>query len=229
MILEVDITKKLKEFTLEIAFTLEKSEATESAVLGLMGSSGSGKSMSLKCIAGIARPDFGRIILDGRVLFDSVKGINIPPQKRHIGYLFQSYALFPNMSAAENICCGLEVRELSAADRHKELGELIQRFKLCGLENRYPRQLSGGQKQRVALARMLAARPRVLLLDEPFSALNVELKQELRLEMKAILEGYDGLALLVSHDKEEIEFLCGSYRRLEEGKFLGDAVLCKPM
>ena len=229
MILEVDITKKLKEFTLEIAFTLEKREATEPAVLGLMGSSGSGKSMTLKCIAGIARPDSGSIVLDGRVLFDSAKGINLPPQERHIGYLFQSYALFPNMSVAENICCGLEVRQLSAAERRKELGELVQKFQLCGLENRYPRQLSGGQKQRVALARMLAARPKVLLLDEPFSALDWELKQELRLEMQAILKAYEGLALLVSHDKEEIELLCGSYRRLEEGKFLGNEILCKPM
>jgi len=212
MLLEVDIRKQLKEFTLDVNFSIENS------TMGLMGSSGSGKSMTLKCIAGIERPDAGRIVLDGKVLFDSEKGINLPPQERRIGYLFQSYALFPNMSVEENILCGLDNKKASSEEKKLALENLVDKFELRGLEQRYPRQISGGQKQRVALARMLAAEPRVLLFDEPFSALDSDLKQELQQRLLQILKEHAGVAILVSHDAREVDFLAKYCRKIVKGE-----------
>lgn len=214
MLLEVKIRKKLKEFTLDVDFVVKD------AVLGLMGSSGSGKSMTLKCIAGIEEPDEGRIVLDGRVLFDSQQGISLKPQQRHIGYMFQSYALFPNMTVKQNILCGLEVRGLSASRQEQCLQELLTRFQLQAIAESYPRQISGGQKQRAALARMLGAAPQVILLDEPFSALDTGLKQELRQELQELLQERGGVTILVSHDKQEIELLSASHRKIEQGRFV---------
>lgn len=214
MLLEVKIRKKLKEFTLDVDFVVKD------AVLGLMGSSGSGKSMTLKCIAGIEEPDEGRIVLDGRVLFDSQQGISLKPQQRHIGYMFQSYALFPNMTVKQNILCGLEVRGLSASRQEQCLQELLTRFQLQAIAESYPRQISGGQKQRAALARMLGAAPQVILLDEPFSALDTGLKQELRQELQELLQERGGATILVSHDKQEIELLSASHRKIEQGRFV---------
>lgn len=211
MLLEAEITKQLKEFELRASFTLEQE------VLGIMGSSGSGKSMLLKCLAGIETPDSGRIVLNNRVLFDSQQKINLVPQQRSIGYLFQSYALFPNMSVQENILCGLRAKKLPEAACLAKAGELIERFRLQGLANRYPRQISGGQKQRTAVARLLAAEPQIILLDEPFSALDTKLKEELKTEMRDFLQEYDGAAILVSHDKSEIELLSSRHYRIVSG------------
>ena len=174
--LYVNIAKRLNQFDLHVEFNLE------AGVAGLMGASGSGKSMTLKCIAGVELPDRGKIVLDGKVLFDSEAKINLPPQKRNVGYLFQSYALFPNMNVVENIFCGLQAKGLNDAEASARAQVLIEKFKLQGLEKSYPRQLSGGQKQRVALARLLAADPEVILLDEPFSALDEDLKEDLQQE-----------------------------------------------
>lgn len=207
----VDITKKLHSFTLRADFTLAD------GILGLMGSSGSGKSMTLKCIAGIERPDFGYIELDGKVLFDSTKKIDLPPQQRHIGYLFQSYALFPNMSALDNVVCGFAATGIGQSEARRMGGKLLAKFRLQGLADRYPRQLSGGQRQRVALARMLAAAPQVLLLDEPFAALDEELKDELRPQLLGLLEEYSRPAILVSHDKGEISYFCQRQARIKQG------------
>ena len=168
MALEVDIEKKLGDFRLRAAFTCDK------GITGILGASGSGKSMTLKCIAGIERPDRGRIVLDGRVLFDSRQKINLKPQKRRVGYMFQNYALFPTMTVTQNIAAGQGI----SADRVREM---IERFHLKGLEGHYPSELSGGQQQRVALARIMAYRPDLILLDEPFSALDDNLKERLRL------------------------------------------------
>ena len=142
MALYVDIEKKCGDFLLKVKFTAEKE------VLGLLGASGCGKSMTLKCIAGIEKPDRGVIRLDDKVFFDSEKRIHLPVQKRRVGYLFQDYALFPNMTVLQNILCG-------AGDR-KKASEYVKRFFLEGKEQLYPAQLSGGQKQRTAMARMLA-------------------------------------------------------------------------
>ena len=169
--LGVEIKKKLKEFDLDISFSAGK------GCLGILGPSGCGKSMTLKSIAGIVTPDSGRIALQyakgeaagGRVLYDSALKINEKPQMRRVGYLFQNYALFPNMSVEENIAAGLKGMEKKKA----KVGEMIERFRLTGLEKRYPGQLSGGQQQRVALARILAYEPEALLLDEPFSAMDM--------------------------------------------------------
>ena len=160
--LYVNITKRLNQFDLRVELDLNN------GLTGLMGASGSGKSMTLKAIAGIEEPDSGRIVLDGKVLFDSEAKVNLPPQARKVGYLFQSYALFPNMNVLENILCGLQAKGLAEAEAKQKAQGLIEKFKLQGLEKAYPRQLSGGQKQRVALARLLAAEPEVILLDEPF-------------------------------------------------------------
>ncbi len=174
-LLKVNIQKELKEFDLDVSFELK------SRSLGILGPSGCGKSMTLKSIAGIVDPDKGIVSLSAgeeTVFFDSDKKINIKPQKRNVGYLFQNYALFPNMTVEENVACGLP------KDDKKTVSEMIERFHLNGLEKRYPRQLSGGQQQRVALARILAYGPDVILLDEPFSAMDTFLKEQLRIKIQ---------------------------------------------
>lgn len=178
--LEVKIYKKLAEFDLDASFQVNDN------ILGLMGASGSGKSMTLKCIAGIETPDQGRIVLNGRVLFDSEKKINVPIQKRNVGYMFQSYALFPNMNVYENISVGLRARKVKDVDIVVQ--KVMQQFRVFELASRYPKQLSGGQRQRVALARLMAYEPDVLLLDEPFSALDEDLKKDLLQELKSELQ-----------------------------------------
>ena len=174
MSLSVDIEKKLGAFHLRSQF-----EAPDET-MALLGASGCGKSMTLKCIAGIVTPDRGRIVLGGRVLFDSEKKINLPPQQRRVGYLFQQYALFPNMSVEQNILCG--IRSGDKAEKRRVLAEKIRMFRLEGLEKKHPAQLSGGQQQRVAIARALAKNPKLLLCDEPTGALDyVTGKQILKL------------------------------------------------
>jgi len=209
MSLIVDIKKKLDDFNLEIKFS------TDSKVLGLLGASGCGKSMTLKCIAGIEEPDEGKIILDDRVLFDSDKKINLPPQQRKIGYLFQNYALFPNMTVKENIEAGVRG---SKAEKEKIVNEKIEMFFLKGLENKKPHQLSGGQQQRVALARILASEPEVVLLDEPFSALDSNLKWNLEQELMEMLSTYSGKVLLVSHNRNEVYRFSETIAVLAAGK-----------
>ena len=165
MSLTVDIKKKLGSFELETKFE------AENGVTCLLGPSGCGKSMTLKCIAGIEKPDEGRIELDGTVLFDSKKGINLPPQKRRVGYMFQNYALFPNMTVRQNILCGMRHIK-DKAEKEARLNKYVSMFRLEGLENHRPAQLSGGEQQRVAIARALAKNPKLLLCDEPTGALD---------------------------------------------------------
>ncbi len=171
MALEVRIKKQFPDFLLDVEFQ------TEEEIFGVLGESGCGKSLTLKCIAGIERPDQGRIVLNGRELFDSKKGINLPARERKIGYLFQEYALFPNMTVEENIAVG--IKEKKKGEKKKKIHDYIQKFFLEGLEKKHPSSLSGGQKQRVAIARMLAAEPELILLDEPFSAVDSYLKWKL--------------------------------------------------
>lgn len=190
MSLCVDIEKTCGDFTLKVAFE------TEDEVFAILGASGCGKSLTLKCIAGIERPDRGVIRLDGDVLFDSERRINVPARNRRIGYLFQDYALFPNMTVFENIMCGAKDRALAQ--------EFVERFYLEGKDGLYPRQLSGGERQRVALARMLSAKPRYLLLDEPFSALDNHLKSRLERELMDVMDQYGRHAIFVSHDRNEV-------------------------
>lgn len=212
--LQIDIYKKLKEFDLNISFT------HEGRCIGIMGGSGCGKSMTLKCIAGIETPDKGRIILNDEVVFDSEKKINLKIQKRNVGYMFQNYALFDNMSVKNNIISGLKAHKLCKDEIKDKTEEMLKIFRLEKLAERFPRQLSGGQKQRTALARMIAANPDVYLLDEPFSALDSNLKDELIEEMKEILSFYNKPAILVSHDITEINRLCNKKYIMEKGEFI---------
>ncbi|MCR4434976.1 MAG: sulfate/molybdate ABC transporter ATP-binding protein [Clostridiales bacterium] len=206
----VDIKKRLPGFTLEAGFE------SGAEVLGLLGASGSGKSMTLRCIAGIVKPDKGRIVLNGRVLFDSDKGVNVPCRQRKIGFLFQNYALFPNMTVEENIAFGLQ--NLDREQKNRIIRANVQMMKLEGLEKRYPFQLSGGQQQRVALARALAIEPEALLLDEPFSALDEHLRSHMQKQFMDTLDHYRGVTLFVTHNIEEAYGLCGKLVVLSGGK-----------
>ena len=170
MSLEVTIAKRFEGFTLHADF------AAGNTAAAILGASGCGKSMTLRCIAGVVKPDSGRIVLDGRVLFDSEKGIDLPPQQRNVGLLFQNYALFPNMTVEQNILCALK-KEKDPAARKAACGSALRAMRLEELAHRLPSELSGGQQQRAALARILAGRPRILMLDEPFSALDSYLRE----------------------------------------------------
>lgn len=209
MSLRVEIEKRLGNFALQAEFE------TREQTLALLGASGCGKSVTLKCIAGIMTPDKGRIELDGQVLFDAEKGINLPPQKRRVGYLFQQYALFPNMTVVQNIRCGIRAR---GAERERLVREQMRRFQLEGLEKSYPAQLSGGQQQRVALARILAGEPKAILLDEPFSALDSYLKWSLEAELTQMLAAFSGPLVWVSHDLGECWRNCRTVCVLEQGR-----------
>ena len=211
--LSVNIKKTLGDFRLSVSFE------AETGVTGILGASGCGKSMTLRCIAGIERPDEGRIALYGQTLFDSKKRINIAPQKRRVGYLFQNYALFPNMTVKKNILCGL-CREKDPVKRREELEHSIKLLQLEGLENHRPNQLSGGQAQRTALARILVNRPSLLMLDEPFSAIDSHLREHLQIEMKLLLEQYGGMVLLVTHNRDEAYHLCDRIGPMDSGSFL---------
>ena len=210
--LNVNIQKKLKEFDLNVDFELKK------GCLGILGPSGCGKSITLKSVAGIVDPDKGIVSLttdNETVYFDSERKINLKPQKRNVGYLFQNYALFPNMTVEENVAAGL-----SKDDDKKIVSDMIKRFHLDGLEKRYPRQLSGGQQQRVALARILAYSPDVILLDEPFSAMDTFLKEQLRIQLSNILNEFDGLSILVTHDRDEVFQFCDELIILDKGRII---------
>ncbi len=197
--IQVDIQKNLGTFQLNIHFQ------SESRRIGILGPSGCGKSMTLRSIAGVERPDSGRILVDGQVMFDSNRHINVKPQKRGIGYLFQNYALFPTMTVAENIGAGLKG---TSGQKKEQVACMVERFQLVGLEHHLPGQLSGGQQQRAALARIMAYQPEVLLLDEPFSALDDHLKEHLQQEMAELLKDYGGTVILVSHSRDEIYRFC---------------------
>ncbi|NEQ85498.1 MAG: molybdate ABC transporter permease subunit, partial [Moorea sp. SIO2I5] len=209
----VELRKELSS-----SFTLDAKFTANGKPLGILGASGSGKSMTLRCIAGLATPTQGRIVLNGRVLFDSKQGINLPPHQRRIGFVFQNYALFPHMNVAENIGFGLQ--ELPKAQRNERVWKYIELMHLQGLENRYPHELSGGQQQRVALARAIAIAPEALLLDEPLSALDTYLRNQIEMLLTEIFSTYQGATLFVTHKLEEAYRLCGNLLVLSEGNVI---------
>ncbi len=213
MSLVVNIEKQLGNFHLHVDFT------AENEVLALLGASGSGKSVTLKCIAGLMKPDTGYIELNGRVLFDSKNHINLSPQQRRVGYLFQQYALFPQMTVAQNIATGIRqgTKEEKAAIVRRE----VARLGLQGLEHKRPHQLSGGQQQRVALGRILVNKPEILLLDEPFSALDSHLRYQLEQELSDTLTHFGGVSLFVSHARDEVYRLSDSVCVLTNGRSEG--------
>lgn len=194
MSLFVDIQKKFPDF--ELSAKLECGQG----VMALLGASGCGKSLMLKCISGIEKPDSGRIVIDGETVFDSQRKINLPPQKRQTGFLFQNYALFPNMTVWNNIAC---VIQKSKQEKPPIVEEIIKAFYLENVQNLYPCQISGGQQQRTALARILVSDPKILMLDEPFSALDSHLKWNMEQELTSVLENFTGTTVFVSHDRDE--------------------------
>lgn len=208
MALSVDIQKQLGSFRLNVQFEAENER------LALLGASGCGKSVTLRCIAGILTPDEGRIVLDGTVLYDSTARVDLPPQKRQVGYLFQQYALFPNMTVRQNIAAA--VRDKSK--RRAAAEEKLWQFQLEDVAEKRPWQLSGGQQQRTALARILASEPKAVLLDEPFSALDSYLKYQLELELMETLEQFPGSVLWVSHDRGEVFRSCQRVCVLDKGR-----------
>lgn len=195
MSIKVQIQRKLDSFLLDISFQ------SECRRIGILGASGCGKSMTLKSIAGIETPDQGHIEAEGRTLFDRADRINLKPQKRNVGYLFQNYALFPTMTVEKNIAAGLKG---SRQENEVRVREMVKKFQLQGLKKRLPGQLSGGQQQRVALARIMAYEPDVILLDEPFSALDMYLKDRLQQELMDMLADYRGTVIMVSHNRDEL-------------------------
>ena len=211
MSISVDIEKSLGSFHLKMQF--EAGDET----LAMLGASGSGKSMTLKCIAGIEKPDRGRIVVDDVVLFDSEKHINLPPQQRHTGLLFQNYALFPNMTVLQNIRAGAG-REPDRQKREAAVAAIMDSFGLMPLANHLPSQLSGGQQQRTALARILVSNPRILLLDEPFSALDSHLRFRLEQEVRRIIRDFGKTVILVSHDRDEVFRLSDSIAIVDSGR-----------
>lgn len=195
MAIEVKIQRKLNTFELNIDFK------SDSKRIGILGASGCGKSMTLKSIVGIEPPESGLIKIEGKTVYDSENKVNLKPQKRNIGYLFQNYALFPTMTVEKNIAAGLKGKKQENA---KRVREMIEKFQLTGLEKRFPAELSGGQQQRVALARIMAYKPDVILLDEPFSALDMYLKDRLQQELLELFEDYEGTVIMVSHSRDEV-------------------------
>ncbi len=209
----VDIEKILPDFYLKVSFSADHQP------LGFLGSSGAGKSMILRCIAGIETPTKGKIILNGRVLFDSERGINVPSRERRIGFVVQNYALFPNMTVAQNIAFGLPEKMSANATKQQVESKLLD-VQLSGFGDRYPSQLSGGQQQRVAIARALSSQPEALLLDEPFSALDTFLRSQLEQQMIETLADYQGITLFVTHSMEEAYRVCPNLLVMEDGKII---------
>lgn len=214
-VLELAIRKQLKAFGLEAELSLDGSAGQ---VLVLFGPSGSGKTMTLKCLAGVTDPDAGFISIGGRTVFDSRQKLNVKLSQRRVGYLPQNYALFPHMSVAENIAFGLFDWEKKQA--RQRVNELLTLMRLEGLEKRRPRQLSGGQQQRVALARALAPRPSILLLDEPFSALDASIRAELRQNLALLSRNLHLPIVFITHDLEEAYMLADRVAVYDRGRVL---------
>ena len=204
--LELNIKKKLNNFTLDIECKLNSNR------IGILGGSGAGKSMILKMLAGIEKPDKGYIKLDDRLLFDSEKKIDIKPKDRNIGYCFQNYALFPNLTVYENIVIGLSKSERADADK------FLEKFELTKIKDSKPNKISGGQAARVAMARILIRKPKTLLFDEAFSALDIYLRDHIQEEIAQILEDFEGSAIFVSHSRDEVYRLCDSTMVIDAGK-----------
>ena len=211
--LQLSVSDTRRRFDVDLAF------ATEAPCVALYGASGAGKSLTLQAMAGLLPVQAGHVRLRGRTLLDTAAGIDLPPEARGVGYLFQSYALFPHLSVRENVAFGLTSwrRRLQPADAAR-VDELLDAFGLGALARSRPATLSGGQQQRVALARALACNPQVLLLDEPFAALHTTLRRELRAELRELRQRLGIPAVLVSHDPEDVRALADEVLILDGGR-----------
>lgn len=217
MSVDISIKKKYGNFLLEADL---KSSGRR---IGILGASGCGKSLTLKSIAGLEKPDTGFVSVNERVLFDSKKRINIKTQDRGVGYLFQEYALFPNMTVAENVSAALHAkRRDNSGIRENGISGILESFGLEEVRDHYPGQLSGGQKQRCALARMLVCDPKLLLLDEPFSAMDAFLREGMRLELIRVLDEYEKQVIIVSHDRDELYQMCDRLVLMDDGRVIAE-------
>ncbi|AJY39128.1 ATP-binding cassette domain-containing protein [Burkholderia humptydooensis] len=222
MSLVVDIRKTL--VTPERRFTLDVSFVSNAQRIVLFGPSGAGKSLTLQAIAGLLAPDRGTISIGSDTLFDDTRGIDVPTQARRVAYLFQDYALFPHLNVRQNLAFGLKRgwRNPRAKELPDAAAYWLRAFELEALAGHYPAQLSGGQKQRVALARALIAQPRILLLDEPFSALDVAMRQRMRRELTDLQMRLDIPMVLITHDPDDVAAFGDQVVRLQEGRVLPD-------
>jgi molybdate transport system permease protein len=214
--LEVDVEKRLERFTLKVR--LGAGLVSGRGAVGILGASGAGKTMTLRLIAGVAEPDGGRIVLNGRVLFDSRTGENVRSARRRIGIVFQDYALFPHMTVEENVGFGLDA--LGEAERQRVVARHLERMHIAELAERMPGEISGGQRQRVAIARCMAIEPDALLLDEPFAALDPHLRRKTEEQLRETLAEYKGAVLFVTHDMEEAFRFCSELVVLDGGRMI---------
>lgn len=214
MAIQVNIEKNFKGFSLKSVF-----ESNTSAT-GILGASGSGKSMTLRCIAGIETPDRGKIVIKGRTVFDSEKKINLKPQERRIGYLFQNYALFPTMTVKDNILCGYRGEK---GQREEKARDFMKRYQLEGLENRYPSQLSGGQQQRVAIARAIIKNPKLLLCDELTGALDSKTSKNVLKFVEKVNAQFGTTVVIITHN-EMIAGMADGVIRIKDGKVVANKV-----
>lgn len=211
--IELRISKALELFPLQVHLKL-----SERSSLALVGPSGCGKSMTLRMIAGLEQPDEGYIKVGDCVFYDSSEGIFIPAHKRHVGFLFQNYALFPHLTVEQNIAFGLNRQ--TKQERRQKVQSIMERLRLIGLEKRYPQYISGGQQQRVALARTLVIDPELLLLDEPFSALDSQVKKKMEKEVVDVRNAFLGTMILVTHSLEEAFRLCSLIAVMDNGRII---------
>ncbi|MBS6362153.1 ATP-binding cassette domain-containing protein [Burkholderia sp.] len=223
MSLAVDIRKTYA--TAERHFALEVSFTTTAQRVVLFGPSGAGKSLTLQAIAGLLTPDAGTIALNGEPLFDAARGIDVPTRARRVAYLFQDYALFPHLNVRQNIAFGLTagLRNPRAKALPPEVEYWLRAFELDALAGHFPAQLSGGQKQRVALARALVAQPRILLLDEPFAALDGAMRRRMRQELAELQARLDIPMMLITHDPDDVAAFGDQVVPLNDGRVQPDA------
>lgn len=210
--LKVQITKRLADFAVEVSFSWD------SGIIVIFGPSGAGKTTVLDCIAGLQRPDRGTIELGGRVLYCSERGINLPPQRRRVGYVFQNYALFPHMTVKQNVMYGIGGRCKRGRGFRLTVLDILEMLRIVHLQDRYPCQLSGGEQQRVSLARALMTEPEVLLLDEPWNALDEDTRHAVQDELLALQRQWAIPFILVTHDRQEAERLGDAILYLNRGK-----------
>jgi molybdate transport system ATP-binding protein len=210
--LRLNITKDLGSFRLELAWQ------AGNELTALFGYSGAGKTMTLQMIAGLMEPDRGRIELDNAILYDSSASINLIPQQRGLGYVFQDLALFPHMTVRQNVLYG--GHDLPGKEREAMAQDMLMRFRISDLRDRMPHQISGGQKQRVAIARALMRRPHALLLDEPFSALDMPIRREMRTMLRMVQQSFNIPVLLITHDAEEVRAIADRMIVYSSGKVL---------
>jgi len=211
--LEIDIEKRLRDFDLQLRLDIKQGQT-----MMLVGDNGCGKTTLLNLIAGLDRPDRGRIALDGRSLFDSDLGIDLPPESRGVGYVFQSYALFPHMSVYDNVAFGLRARKMLAQDIDRRVEKHLKEAGLWEIRRAKAADVSGGQKQRVALARALIIEPKLLLLDEPLSALDVRRQAAMRAELRDTIRACGVPCIIVTHDLRDVVSLGDNACLLERGR-----------